>query len=84
MVAFVIERRRRIKLALDSLLGRRISGILYTLMVGQVPEASRKFGFSVTDSRLIFLMDDLSDQGRDIMRQLGSQGEAFTQPSRAS
>lgn len=50
-----------------------VSGILYTLMVGHdIPKASRQRSFSVKGSKLVFLMDDVSDQGRDIMKQLAA------------
>jgi hypothetical protein len=50
-----------------------VSGILYTLMVGNdIPAASRQYSFSLRGPKLIFMMDDVSDQGRDIMRQLAA------------
>lgn len=50
-----------------------VSGILYTLMLGDtIPSASQRGSFSVTPTRVLFMMDDVSDQGRDIMRQLAA------------
>jgi len=50
-----------------------VSGILYTLMLGDtIPTASQKGSFSVTPTRVLFMMDDVSDQGLDIMRQLAA------------
>jgi hypothetical protein len=48
-----------------------VSGIMYTLMVGdKIPIESQKALFSVLPFRPIFMMDDVSDQARDIMRGL--------------
>jgi hypothetical protein len=48
-----------------------VSGVLYTLRFGDdIPEAHRQTAFSSQNFKLIFLIDDLSDVGRDIMRQL--------------
>jgi hypothetical protein len=53
-----------------------VSGILYTLMIGNdIPSASRQHSFSRPSSRLIFLLDDVSEQGRDIMRQLAAKSK---------
>lgn len=56
-----------------------VSGVLYTLMVGSdIPAASRDLSFSVKGSKLIFLMDDVSEQGRDIMKQLAAGSKLAT------
>jgi hypothetical protein len=48
-----------------------VSGVLYTLRFGdQLPDGHRQTAFSSPSLKLIFLIDDLSDVGRDIMRQL--------------
>jgi hypothetical protein len=48
-----------------------VSGVLYTLRLGaNLTEAERKMAFSSPSLKLIFLIDDLSDVGRDIMKQL--------------
>jgi hypothetical protein len=53
-----------------------VSGVLYTLMVGNdIPMASRQHSFSLKGSKLIFLMDDVSEQGRDIMKQLAARSK---------
>lgn len=48
-----------------------ISGVLYTLRLGDnLPDNHRKTAFSSPDLKLIFLIDDLSDVGRDMMKKL--------------
>ena len=48
-----------------------ISGVVYTLRLGDnLPDNHRRTAFSSPNLKLIFLIDDLSDVGRDIMKKL--------------
>lgn len=48
-----------------------VSGIIYTLTVGEnIPENFREYVFSAKERKLIYLIDEVSDVGRDIMKQI--------------
>jgi hypothetical protein len=53
-----------------------VSGVLYTLRFGDdIPEGHRQTAFSSPNLKLIYLIDDLSDVGRDIMRHLAANSK---------
>jgi len=48
-----------------------VSGVIYTLTLGEnIPDNFRNYVFSAKERKLIYLMDEVSDVGRDIMRQI--------------